>query len=95
VAVGDKTMLDAIMPFTDELDRRVAAGGSLADAWRHAAGTATTAAEATADLLPRAGRARPHAERSLGTPDPGAVSFALAVTAVAGALAQRPAVRDA
>jgi len=95
VTVGDKTMLDAIMPFTDELDRRVAAGGSLADAWRHAAGTATTAAEATADLLPRAGRARPHAERSLGTPDPGAVSFALAVTAVAGVLAERPAVRDA
>ncbi len=95
VAVGDKTMLDAIMPFTEELDRRVVAGGSLADAWRRAAGTATTAAEATADLLPRVGRARPHAERSLGTPDPGAVSFALAVTAVAGVLAERPAVRDA
>ena len=95
VTAGDKTMLDAIMPFAEQLRRRVAEGAPLADAWRAAAGTATAAAEATADLLPRAGRARPHAERSLGTPDPGAVSFALAVTAVGGVLDDRPAVRDA
>ncbi|NJQ08686.1 DAK2 domain-containing protein, partial [Streptomyces lonarensis] len=35
-----------------------------------------------ADLLPRRGRARPHAERSLGTPDAGAHSLALIVRAV-------------
>jgi hypothetical protein len=33
------------------------------------------------------GRARPHAEKSLGTPDPGAHSFALIVRAVAAVLA--------
>ena len=38
----------------------------------------TTPRAATARLLPRMGRARPHAEKSLGTPDPGAVSMALA-----------------
>jgi dihydroxyacetone kinase len=32
------------------------------------------------------GRARPHAEKSLGSPDPGAHSFALIVTAIADAL---------
>ena len=52
---------------------------------------ATRSAEETADLLPRAGRARTHLEKSRGTPDPGAVSFALAVTAVAQALAEHVA----
>ncbi len=49
---------------------------------RRAADAAAGAAAATADLLPRMGRARPHAEKSLGTPDPGAHSFALIVRAV-------------
>jgi len=35
-------------------------------------------------LTPRIGRARIHAARSVGTPDAGAVSFALVVTAAAG-----------
>ncbi|MGI8697425.1 MAG: DAK2 domain-containing protein, partial [Mycobacteriales bacterium] len=80
---GDKTMLDALCPFADSVTDLVASGPSLAPAWTAAAETATRAAAATADRLPRIGRARPHAQQSLGTPDPGAVSFALAVTAVA------------
>jgi dihydroxyacetone kinase len=87
-AVGDKTMLDAIVPFADELARGVEDGASVLDAWTEAARVATRSAEETADLLPRAGRARTHLEKSRGTPDPGAVSFALAVTAVAQALAE-------
>ncbi|WP_156038463.1 DAK2 domain-containing protein, partial [Actinoalloteichus caeruleus] len=41
------------------------------------------AAEETANLVPRVGRARPLAERSVGTPDAGAVSMALIVRTVA------------
>ena len=41
-----------------------------------------TAAEATSSLMPKIGRARPLAERSVGTPDPGAVSMGLIVTAI-------------
>jgi dihydroxyacetone kinase len=33
-------------------------------------------------LVPKIGRARPLAERSVGTPDPGAISLALIVTAI-------------
>jgi dihydroxyacetone kinase len=84
--LGDKTMLDAFIPFADELSDRVQAGAAFASAWRAAAELATTAAQSTAQLRPRIGRARPHVERSVGTPDPGAVSFALAVTAVAPTL---------
>ncbi|WP_432974189.1 dihydroxyacetone kinase family protein [Dactylosporangium sp. CA-233914] len=87
-ALGDKTLVDAFAPFVDGLTRRIADGSSLAAAWLAAAQAATTAADATADLLPRLGRARPHAERSLGTPDPGARSFAIAMTAAALCLTQ-------
>ncbi len=74
---GDKTLVDAFVPFVDALSTNIKAGAGLATAWAHAAGVAQQAAEATAQLRPKLGRARPLAERSLGHPDAGAVSFAL------------------
>lgn len=85
--LGDKTMVDAWAPFADRLDGEIAAGTPLAAAWAHAAATAEAAAQATADLKPKVGRARPLAERSLGTPDAGALSFALCVSTAATVLA--------
>ena len=58
--------------------RRWPTVSGLGAAFAAAAEVADKAAQATADLLPRIGRARPHAEKSLGTPDAGAVSMALA-----------------
>ncbi|MEU4979932.1 dihydroxyacetone kinase family protein [Streptomyces sp. NPDC021969] len=84
--VGDKTMVDVLVPFADALAAATAEGLPLAEAWDHAATTATAAAAGTADLLPRRGRARPHAEKSLGTPDAGAHSLALITRAVHDAL---------
>ncbi|MCH6468448.1 dihydroxyacetone kinase family protein [Sinomonas terrae] len=84
--IGDKTLVDALVPFAERLTALTSEGRGLAQAWTEAAQTATAAAAGTADLLPRLGRARPHMEKSLGTPDPGAVSFALAVTAVGAVL---------
>lgn len=80
--VGDKTMVDAIVPFADELARRIDAGDSLIDGWGAAAAAAEAAARSTADLSANLGRARSHGDRSIGTPDPGAVSFALICTTV-------------
>ncbi|MDQ0615481.1 dihydroxyacetone kinase [Microbacterium sp. W4I4] len=74
---GDKTMIDAIVPFADHLDEQVRGGAGLVPAWTDAAAVATEAAEATASLTAKLGRARSHGDKSLGTPDPGAVSFAL------------------
>jgi len=79
---GDKTLLDALLPFVEDLERRVAAGDELAPAWVAAAEVATRRARDTAGLRPRIGRARPLAEKSVGTPDAGATSMALIVTAV-------------
>jgi dihydroxyacetone kinase len=81
--LGDKTMVDALIPFVDALDQNLLAGSDLREAWAAASEGATSAAVSTAALTPRLGRARPLAERSIGTPDAGAISFALIVTALA------------
>jgi len=82
-APGDKTMLDALLPFVAELERRVSDGEPWQRAWSAAADVATEAARATADLRPKVGRARPLAERSVGTPDAGATSLAMCARTVA------------
>lgn len=83
---GDKTLLDALLPFVDALESRVDDGQELAPAWVAAATVATAAGRATSDMRPRIGRARPLAEKSVGTPDAGATSMALIVTAVGSVL---------
>ncbi|GAA2076419.1 D-erythrulose 4-kinase [Streptomyces albiaxialis] len=79
---GDKTLVDALDPFVTAFTRRTGAGEEPAAAFAAAAEEARTAAEATAELRPRLGRARPLAERSIGTPDPGATSLALVLNAL-------------
>jgi dihydroxyacetone kinase len=85
--VGDKTMVDALVPFVETFAAQVDGGGaSLVAAWRAGAEAARAAAEGTADLVPRLGRARSHGEKSVGTPDPGALSLALVAETAASAL---------
>jgi len=86
-ALGDKTMVDALVPFADALAERIGSGAALDDAWAAASTAAQEAADATAAMKPGIGRARSHGERSVGTPDPGAVSLALIAAAVGRALA--------
>lgn len=74
---GDKTMVDAAVPFRETL---AGASGAAADAVVAAAAKATAAAEATADIAATMGRARNHGDKSVGTPDPGAISFSKIVT---------------
>ena len=76
---GDKTMVDALAPFVTEFG--VSVERSVIDAWTAAAAAAERAAAATANLASRKGRAAIHGDRSRGTPDPGAVSMAAALTA--------------
>ena len=83
---GDKTMLDSLGPFNNAFTENISEQRKLAESWSAAAMHARTAAEKTAYMRPRVGRARPLAERSLGTPDPGAISLALCLAAVGGEL---------
>lgn len=80
---GDKTMVDAAAPFSDSLKQQFHAGDGLGAALTAAAAVATEAAASTADLKARLGRSRVLGEKSLGTPDPGATSFAMLMTALA------------
>jgi dihydroxyacetone kinase len=80
--LGDKTMLDSGFPFVDSLDAHLASGSKLVAAWAAAAEDAEVAAKATAGLRPKIGRARPLADRSVGTPDAGATSLALCLRVV-------------
>jgi D-erythrulose 4-kinase len=79
----DKTMLDAFIPCVQTLESEVLAGKPTGEAWLKAAEAAEAAAEATAPLRPRIGRARPLAERSVGHADAGAVSFGYIVRTIA------------
>jgi dihydroxyacetone kinase len=85
---GDKTMVDALVPFAEALRFELAGGARLSAAWIAAATVATEAAAATADIPARLGRARTHGDASLGTVDPGAHSFALIATAIGALLSE-------
>ncbi|PXX14654.1 homodimeric dihydroxyacetone kinase [Nitrosomonas ureae] len=80
--LGDKTLVDVLHPFSAALTTTASQGLSIVDSWAIATDIANEAAQATKNLRPRIGRARPHAEQSLGTPDPGAISLALIIRAI-------------
>ncbi len=82
--IGDKTLVDVLIPFSEKLMSEK--GNSLSQAWVSASVAADNAAIATANLLPKIGRARPHAEKSLGHQDPGATSLAMIISTVANFL---------
>jgi len=72
--VGDKTMVDALVPALDALKTAVGAGAGVADALRASAEAAREGMTATIPLVARKGRASYLGERSAGHQDPGATS---------------------
>jgi phosphoenolpyruvate---glycerone phosphotransferase subunit DhaL len=87
--VGDKTLLDALVPAVDTIEKQVSEGQSAAETLRAAAVTARTQAEATRPMLAKRGRAAYTGERSIGTLDAGAVAVAVMLEALADQWAQR------
>jgi len=86
---GDKTMLDALGPACDALDRTLSDGKPLEEALRAAAEAAARGRDATVPMIARKGRASYLGERSAGHQDPGATSAALLMEAAATALTRR------
>ena len=75
--LGDKTLLDALVPATDALEEQLG-GGAGADAALEAAATrARRSAEATKGMVARRGRASYTGERSRDSPDAGAIAVAV------------------
>lgn len=75
--LGDKTLLDALVPATDRLEQEVAAGADAPALFAAFAQTAREAADATAELQARRGRASYTGERSIGSVDAGAMAVAV------------------
>lgn len=75
--LGDKTLLDALVPATDALEKELAAGTDPATALARVAAVARERADATTTMQARRGRASYTGERSIGSPDPGAVAVAV------------------
>ena len=80
--LGDKTILDSVHAAAESASHSLAAGGELIEVTRQAASAAETAAQDTANMICKVGRASRLGERSLGHPDSGAVSFAVILRAL-------------
>ena len=70
--VGDKTMMDALIPATEAA---LACQGSADDIFAAAAKAALEGAESSRNFVSKFGRARSYGEATIGTPDAGAVSM--------------------
>jgi dihydroxyacetone kinase-like protein len=81
--LGDKTMLDALIPARDAFAAAVAEGADMSSALRRSADAAAEGMTATIPLVARKGRASYLGERSAGHQDPGATSSMLLLRTVA------------
>lgn len=85
---GEKTMLDALVPARSAFEAAVRTGEGLGPATLRAAEAAEAGARATIPLLATKGRASYLGERSIGHVDPGAMSSAILLRALADAAAE-------
>jgi len=84
--LGDKTMIDALVPAVEGLRAAADEGLGPAAALERAAAAAEQGAASTKDMQARFGKAKNLGERTLGTPDPGAVSVSLLFRGMADGL---------
>ena len=89
-SLGDKTMVDALVPAARALHDALDSGRSLEQAALAAADAAREGAEATTPMQARKGRASYLGERSIGHQDPGATSAAIIVAALSRAVSPSP-----
>ena len=81
--VGDKTLMDALIPATEALS--AAAGDGVAEMLRQGAAAAAKGSEATGAMRAKFGRAKNLGERSVGPRDAGSASMACIFAAFAKA----------
>jgi len=75
--VGDKTMVDALVPASDAARAADVSGSTIATAFAEMADAAREGAMSTESMTATLGRARYAGPASVGTPDPGATTVAL------------------
>lgn len=87
--LGDKTLLDALVPAIDALEAAFTSGKDAGEALRAGYAAADEASKATTVLQARRGRAAYTGERSIGSPDPGAVAVAIILGQISDQWANR------
>ena len=70
--VGDKTILDALVPAVEATKGALQKGMTVKEALRKAAGAAESGARGTKGMKPRTGRAKQLGDRAIDVQDPGA-----------------------
>jgi dihydroxyacetone kinase len=78
--VGDKTLIDALVPFADAWTQSAQQGEDIKVAAIKAAEAAVLGAQKTSDIVARMGRAGTVGERSIGYPDAGAYALGVIFT---------------
>jgi len=81
--LGDKTLLDAVIPATLSLKDSAEADEDMIEAMKKSAEAAVLGAEKTKDMIASKGRASYVGERSLSYPDAGAMAIGIIFTQVA------------
>ena len=89
--VGDKTLLDALVPALEAFDAAVAVGASFGEALDRLSAAAERGRDSTKQLVAKIGRAARLGERSRGVLDPGAASCCLILQTLAAGLKARGA----
>lgn len=84
--VGDKTLVDALVPCTNSWSESAAAGTDFKTAFEKGAEAAVKGAEYTKEIVARMGRAGTVGERSLGYPDAGAFALGVIFTELSSSL---------
>lgn len=84
--VGDKTLIDALVPCSNSLDQSVKESDTWKCAFENAAKAAVQGAESTKGIVARMGRAGTVGKRSLGYPDAGACALGVIFTEIAQGL---------
>jgi len=87
--LGDKTLLDALIPAAASLRKSAEAGEDLVSAMRASAAEAVRGADSTKNIVASKGRASYVGERSLNHPDAGATAIGILFTGIAEKMEQR------
>ncbi|GAA0794629.1 dihydroxyacetone kinase subunit DhaK [Faecalicatena orotica] len=81
--IGDKTLIDALIPCVQAVRTVAEQGGTWENAFKMGAVAAVNGAEETKNIVARMGRAGTVGERSLGYPDAGAYALGVIFTEIA------------
>lgn len=84
--VGDKTLMDVLIPSVETLEAAVAEGASFEDALDRMCKAAETGRDSTVDMIAKIGRSSRLGERSRGVMDAGSASCCLLLTTMANAI---------